>query len=180
MSSFIMQESSFVMQDLYKSVIEQYNKYYKPDIEKNIRYSNGDVGCEYHMYYGPNKSLVIDNASDLFSGSIAFLNLPPDVHEAYIEVVEEKRVSHSLNDIKNIIFNCKKCFSGSIYPLLVSQSTMRYLLNQKMDDALRQSIYALPEGPFDEPFDEPLDEPFDELLDEPLKPLDDFFLNIIY
>lgn len=171
--------SSFIMQDLYKSVIEQYNKYYKPYIEENIQYRNGDVGCEYHMFYGPNKSLVIE-ASDIFKGSMQISSLPPDVHDVYIQVVEKKRVSHSLNDIKNIIFNCKKHYSNPLLPLLVSQSTMRYLLHQKMDDALRNLVYALPEGPFDEPLDEPLDEPFDELLDKPLKPLDDFFLNILY
>ena len=133
--------------------------------------SSGNVERKYHMFYGPNNSLFITEVpSDLNCGSMPILSLPPDVYDVYIQVVEENHVSHSLNNIKNIIFHCEKCcYSGSsLYPLLVSQSTMRYLLNKKMDDALRESVYVFSEDPFDEPL---------ELFDEPL---DDFFLNILY
>ena len=94
----------------------------------------------YHIYYIPNKTFFIKTSS-LINATDVFFQFPPNVHSAYLQVVEDNEAVYTLNDIKNLLKGIKiKSKSKFDNIWLVSDSTMQYLLNQKNDESLYRYI----------------------------------------
>ena len=79
--------------------------------------------------------------SSLLNATVRFIKVPSDVHDVYIQVVNDNEAIHSLKDVKHLL-NAKKIkLIGGIL-LLVSDSTMQCLLNQQ-NESLYRHIHML-------------------------------------